>query len=76
MAQRRAFPEVTHPGVGKVRVTATPFHIDGTPVTPAGPAPYLIGQHTREVLTQVLGYSDQRVSELAQAGVVDAPAPF
>jgi crotonobetainyl-CoA:carnitine CoA-transferase CaiB-like acyl-CoA transferase len=75
MAQRRAFPEVTHPGVGKVRVTATPFHIDGAPVAPGGPAPYSIGEHTREVLTGVLGYSEQRVSELAQAGVVDAPAP-
>jgi crotonobetainyl-CoA:carnitine CoA-transferase CaiB-like acyl-CoA transferase len=73
MAARCAFPEVAHPGAGKVRVTATPFHIDGAPVAPAGPAPYLIGEHTREVLTQLLGYSQERVNALAQAGVVDAP---
>jgi len=74
MAARCAFSEVAHPGVGKVRVTATPFHVDGAPVAPTGPAPYLIGEHTREVLTQVLGYSEPRVSELAQAGVVAVPA--
>jgi crotonobetainyl-CoA:carnitine CoA-transferase CaiB-like acyl-CoA transferase len=74
MAARSAFPAVTHPGAGTVRVTATPFHIDGAPVVPGGPAPYLIGEHTREVLTQLLGYSERRVQALAQAGVVAAPA--
>ena len=58
LAARSAFPEVTHPGVGNVRVTATPFHVDGRPIAPGGPAPYLVGEHTREVLTGVLGYSE------------------
>ena len=31
---RHAFPEVPHPARGKVRVTATPFHVDGQPVSP------------------------------------------
>jgi crotonobetainyl-CoA:carnitine CoA-transferase CaiB-like acyl-CoA transferase len=74
MAARAAFPRVAHPGAGHVRVTATPFHVDGRPIAPAGPAPYLIGEHTREVLMSVLGYSDERVAQLAQAGVVGTPA--
>jgi crotonobetainyl-CoA:carnitine CoA-transferase CaiB-like acyl-CoA transferase len=74
MAARAAFPDVEHAGVGKVRVTATPFHVDGAPIAPGGPAPYRIGEQTREVLTQVLGYSEQRVDELARTGVVECPA--
>jgi crotonobetainyl-CoA:carnitine CoA-transferase CaiB-like acyl-CoA transferase len=74
LAARAAFQEVPHPGVGSVRVTATPFHVDGRPIAPGGPAPYLIGEHTREVLVEVLGYSEERVTQLAQAGVVSAPA--
>jgi hypothetical protein len=54
-------------------VTATPFHVDGRPIAPCGPAPYLVGEHTREVLMDVLGYSQERVRELARARVVDAP---
>jgi formyl-CoA transferase len=72
MTARAAFPQVSHPARGSVRVTATPFHIDGRPVEPAGPAPYLVGEHTREVLMDLLGYPEQRVKELAQAGAVDA----
>jgi CoA:oxalate CoA-transferase len=73
LAARSAFPQVTHPGAGKVRVTATPFHVDGWPIAPGGPAPYLVGEHTREVLTGVLGYSEARAAELARARVVDTP---
>jgi CoA:oxalate CoA-transferase len=70
MAARAAFPEVAHPTRGRVRVTAPPFHIDGRPVEPAGPAPYLVGEHTRQVLIDLLGYSEERVTELTQAGAV------
>ena len=33
---RQAFPAVAHPTRGSVRVTAPPFHVDGTPLAPAG----------------------------------------
>ena len=36
---RGAFPSVAHPTHGAVRVTASPFHVDGEPVGPGGPAP-------------------------------------
>jgi crotonobetainyl-CoA:carnitine CoA-transferase CaiB-like acyl-CoA transferase len=67
---RGAFPEVPHPGRGKVRVTATPFQVDGHPTAPAAGAPHRIGEHTREVLGSLLGYSAARIEELAAAGVV------
>ena len=36
-------------------MTATPFQVDGQPLRTSGPAPYRIGEHTRPVLTEVLG---------------------
>ena len=73
MASRQAFPEIAHPGRGTARVTAAPFHVDGTPLAPAGPAPWRIGEHTREVLTSVLGYTPARVDELRRAGAIAEP---
>jgi crotonobetainyl-CoA:carnitine CoA-transferase CaiB-like acyl-CoA transferase len=73
MEARQAFPAIPHPGRGTVRVTATPFHVDGAPLRPAGPAPWRIGEHTRQVLTEVLGYPPARVDELRRAGVIAEP---
>jgi CoA:oxalate CoA-transferase len=73
LAARGAFPTVPHPTRGPVRVTAAPFHIDGRAVTPAGPAPYRVGEHTRAVLSGLLGYKDRDIDDLAQAGVIEAP---
>ena len=70
LAARSAFPSVAHASRGSVRVTAAPFHIDGTSTPPRGPAPYEVGEHTREVLSEVLGYSDERIDALVQSNVI------
>ena len=67
---RRAFPEVPHPARGKVRVTATPFHVDGQPVSPTAGAPHRIGEHTHQVLRDLLGYDPAKIDELASAGAI------
>jgi crotonobetainyl-CoA:carnitine CoA-transferase CaiB-like acyl-CoA transferase len=67
---RRAFPEVPHLTRGKVRVTSTPFQVDGRPTGPSAGAPYRIGEHTRQVLGEVLGYGSARIEELARAGAI------
>jgi len=72
LAERGAFPAIAHPARGFVRVTATPFHIDGRPVAPAGPAPYRVGEHTHDVLRDVLGYPGVRIEELERSGVISA----
>jgi CoA:oxalate CoA-transferase len=69
---RGAFPAVPHPVLGAVRVTATPFQLDGCPIAPAGPAPYRVGEHTRSVLREILGYSPDRIEALERAGAVAA----
>jgi len=73
LAVREFFPAVPHPARGSVRVTASPYHVDGEPVHPRGPAAYVIGQHTRRVLGGLLGYGDDRIDDLAKAGVIAAP---
>ncbi len=70
LAERQAFPEIEHPGRGKVRITAVPFHVDRRPVTPRGGAPYRVGEHTRAVLGEVLGYSRERIDELVKLGTI------
>jgi glutaryl-CoA transferase len=67
---RRAFPDVPHPVRGKVRVTGTPFQVDGRPTGPATGAPYRIGEHTRQVLRDILGYATATIDDLERAGVV------
>jgi len=73
LAARRFFPAVPHPARGAVRVTASPYHLDGAPLGPRGPAAYRVGEHTRAVLTDLLGYPADRIAGLLQTGVVAAP---
>ena len=70
---RGAFPSVAHPTHGAVRVTASPFHVDGEPVGPGGPAPYRPGEDTPAVLAELLGYGADRIAELARCGAVTGP---
>jgi crotonobetainyl-CoA:carnitine CoA-transferase CaiB-like acyl-CoA transferase len=72
LAERQAFPAIEHPGRGTVRITAVPFHVDSRPVKPRGGAPYRVGEHTRAVLGDVLGYSRERIDELLRLGTVAA----
>src|SRR5262245_36199033 len=74
LAERQFFPTVPHPGRGSVRVTASPYRLDGEPVHPRTGAPYRVGEHTRSVLGELLGYPAERVEALHNAGVVSAVA--
>jgi len=73
LAERQFFPALPHPARGDVRVTASPYHLDGRPVHPLAPAPHRVGQHTREVLANLLGYDQERIAALLASGAVEAP---
>jgi len=70
LIERGAFPGVDYHGGKKVRVTATPFQLDGEPTAPRNPAPFRVGEHTRHVLATLLGYTLARISRLNEDGVV------
>jgi CoA:oxalate CoA-transferase len=60
--------EVEHPRMGKINVVRNPVLLDRDPpqITRAAPA---LGQHSAEILRE-LGYSQERIDKLAEAGVV------
>ena len=72
LAERQFFPTVPHPARGEVRVTASPYHLDGAPMHPQNAAPYRVGEHTRKVLGEI-NYSSDRIDELQRAGVIGSP---
>ncbi|MFJ3525682.1 CaiB/BaiF CoA transferase family protein [Pseudomonas sp. NPDC090203] len=61
--------ELPHALGGTVPQVASPIRLSGTPVEYRR-APPLLGQHTLEVLTSVLGLSDEAVMALREAGVL------
>ena len=70
MVHRSLFAEVIHASHTPFYVDGTRFRMSRTPalITHAGP---LIGEHTFEVLTEVLGYDSDRITELAIAEVLE-----
>jgi crotonobetainyl-CoA:carnitine CoA-transferase CaiB-like acyl-CoA transferase len=76
---REMIVEVRHPRLGVLREVASPVKTAGAGTTPA-PAPAL-GQHTDELLRELLKYPPDRIAQLRAAGAlggatgVEAPAP-
>ena len=58
-----------HPLAGAVNLVASPLKLGATPVRADLPPP-LLGQHTDEVLREVLGWDGERIAALRQDGVV------
>jgi crotonobetainyl-CoA:carnitine CoA-transferase CaiB-like acyl-CoA transferase len=58
-----------HPAAGKVTLVRSPMKMSGTPAT-SDKAPPLLGQHTDEVLRDVLGRSGDEIAALRARGVV------
>lgn len=63
------FSTVHQPGVGALLSPATPLEFSAVPRVPAQPAPVL-GQHTAQVLHELLGMSQAEYGRLHDAGVV------
>ena len=66
---REMMVEVEQPFIGKVRMYGSPLKMSETPTGIRGPAP-LLGQHTEEILADVLGYKKEQVKELYDQEVV------
>jgi CoA:oxalate CoA-transferase len=56
-------------GKGKIKAIGNPLKMGKTPVTTFSRPPRL-GEHTREVLTNLLGYSGEKIDYLVQKGAV------
>ena len=71
-AIRHMFPELDHPTAGRHRVTGTPVKLSETPGEPGKPAP-LLGQHTHEVLRELLGLDRTAFHSLVEKAIVYGP---
>lgn len=66
---REMLVEIDQPGMGKVRITGNPVKLSKTPPDPKHPAP-LLGEHNKEILEGMLGYTDEEVKKLEEDGII------
>ncbi|MFP1632816.1 CaiB/BaiF CoA transferase family protein [Zhengella sp. ZM62] len=67
LAARGYWQRVEHPELGNSLYASPPYRIDGERVDLSRPP--LLGEHTREVLSTLLGRTEQELDDLERAGV-------
>lgn len=66
---RNMLVELTHPKAGPMKVPGIPIKLSETPGEIKGPSPDL-GEHTDQILEQLLGYSPETIAKLRAEGVL------
>jgi crotonobetainyl-CoA:carnitine CoA-transferase CaiB-like acyl-CoA transferase len=61
--------DLDRPGIGRVKTLGFPIFMSDTPARLSRTAPCL-GQHSAEILHDLLGYSEERIGELVANGLV------
>lgn len=69
VAARRLMIDVPDPILGSVKLVGPVAKLSGDTTPVIGPAP-LLGQHSVEILTEVLGYTPEQAQELKRDGIV------
>jgi formyl-CoA transferase len=69
--ERHRLSQIPHPAAGSVPNIESPLHLGLTPAVDPVAAP-LLGEHTKQVLRETLGYDDARIAALAEAGAFGA----
>ena len=66
------FTILDQPGIGRYPVAASPLQFGAAPRQPPRPAP-LLGQHTNEILSAIIGLPDHEIAKLHDEKVVGGP---
>ena len=74
IAARRMLVTVDDPVAGPHKYARTPIHLSAAPEIPADAAPQL-GEHTRPILRDLLGYNETDIERLAGEGVIAMSSP-
>ena len=69
LAARGYLLEMDQPGMGTILLEGPAFHATGFPAPITCPAP-LLGQHTRDICTSLLGRSDADVDRMLDTGLL------
>lgn len=67
--EREMLVEMEHPTIGALPLVGSPLKMGGTPVEYRLPPP-LMGEHTRDILKDILGFSDEKVAALTENGCI------
>ena len=70
VAARNMLVTVDDPVAGPRRYARSPLHLSAAPEIPTTPAPRL-GEHTRAVLRDLLGYGGEEIQQLQEQGVIE-----
>lgn len=71
-AENPLFESVNQPGIGEYLMPSNPLNFDALENVPVTPAP-LLGQHTDEILAELLGLTGSAIGELHDSGIVAGP---
>src|SRR4030042_4044402 len=66
---RKMLVDIDKPVAGRMRIVGSSLRLSETPGDVYAPAP-LLGQHSKEVLKEILGYSQDEIEGLAKDGVI------
>jgi crotonobetainyl-CoA:carnitine CoA-transferase CaiB-like acyl-CoA transferase len=72
--ERAIVTRIPHPSIGWVPNVTLPIRYSHTPMVDPVAAP-AVGQHTEEVLRDLLGYDEDRLARLAEAGALGLVEP-
>lgn len=61
--------ELPHPSAGTTPMVANPIKFSATPVT-YGKAPPTLGQHTKQILSTIGGFSESDIAQLTERGII------
>jgi crotonobetainyl-CoA:carnitine CoA-transferase CaiB-like acyl-CoA transferase len=67
---RNMLVEVDHPKAGKIKLVGIPVKYSETEAAIRRPPPVL-GEHTREILSDLLGYDGKRIEDLKAEGTIE-----
>jgi len=70
IAARNMLITIDDPVAGPRKYARSPLHLSAAPEIPTAPAPRL-GEHTRPILEDLLGYSGQEIRRLQDRGVIE-----
>ena len=67
---RKSLIDIEDPDVGTYQFARGPVMLSNAPEIETNPAPDL-GQHTHEILSSILGYSDEQINELINSNTIE-----
>ena len=67
--ERGLVQEVQHSSAGKISLTGFPYKLSRTPAETHHPPP-LLGEHNREILVDLLGYSQKEMDQMGEKGII------